>query len=158
MLDATKLATLGAVIEHGSFSAAGKALGLTQPTEAGRILAGHAQAVADRLARAEADIAELAGLRRGRVRLGSFFTAFAQLAPEIDALAQERLPDLEVEHELVDRPTAFERLATGDLDLAVVFEHDFEPHPPPAGIELRPLFADPLRVLLPARHRPPTHH
>jgi DNA-binding transcriptional LysR family regulator len=168
------------VIEHGSFSAAGKALGLTQPavsrqvalleqrlgtqlvrrsrqgvrpTEAGRILAEHAQAVADRLARAEADIAELAGLRRGRVRLGSFFTAFAQLAPEIDALAQDRLPEIDVEHELVDRPTAFERLAAGDLDLAVVFEHDFEPHPPPAGIVIQPLFADPLRVLLPARHR-----
>jgi DNA-binding transcriptional LysR family regulator len=180
MLDAAKLETLRAVLEHGSFSAAGKALGLTQPavsrqvalleqrlgtqlvrrsrrgvqpTEAGRILAEHAQAVAERLARAESDIASLAGLRRGRVRLGSFFTAFAQLAPEIDALAQDRLPDVDVEHELVDRPTAFERLTAGDLDLAVVFEHDFEPHPAPAGIELHPLFADPLRVLLPARHR-----
>jgi DNA-binding transcriptional LysR family regulator len=180
MLDATKLATLGAVIEHGSFSAAGKALGLTQPavsrqvalleqrlgtqlvrrsrqgvqpTEAGRILAEHARAVAERLARAEADVAELAGRPRGRVRLGSFFTAFAQLAPEIDALAQANLPDVDVEHELVDRPTAFNRLATGDLELAVVFEHDFEPQPPPAGIELVPLFADPVRVLLPAGHR-----
>src|ERR671914_80503 len=117
MLDATKLATLGAVIEHGSFSAAGKALGLTQPavsrqvalleqrlgtelvrrsrqgiqpTEAGRILAEHAQAVSDRLARA---------------------------------------------------------------DRGVFSEPLCGPPPPPAGIELWPLFADPLRVLLPARHR-----
>jgi hypothetical protein len=97
-----------AVLAHGSFSRAGQALGLTQPavsrqitllerqagtqlvrrdrrgaapTEAGRLLAGHAEVVLDRLALAEEQLAELAGLRRGRVRLGSFFTAFALLTP-----------------------------------------------------------------------------
>jgi DNA-binding transcriptional LysR family regulator len=180
MLDAGKLATLDAVLEHGSFSAAGKALGLTQPavsrqvallerqlgiqlvrrsrsgvraTEAGRVLAAHAGAVTARLEQAEQEIAELAGLQRGRARLGSFFTAFAQLAPEIDASAQDTIPDVALEHELVDRPTAFQRLTDGELDLAVVFEHDFEPHPPPATVRLVPLFADPVRVLLPAAHR-----
>jgi DNA-binding transcriptional LysR family regulator len=34
-----------------------------------------------------------------------------------------------------------------------VFEHGFEPDPPPADIELVPLFTDPARVLLPVRHR-----
>lgn len=33
MLDVVKLATLRAVVEHGSFSAAAHALGLTQPAE-----------------------------------------------------------------------------------------------------------------------------
>ena len=180
MLDAGRLATLKAVLDHGSFSAAGKALGLTQPavsrqiallerrlgtplvrrsrqgvqpTEAGRLLAGHAAAVAARLELAEAEVAELAGLRRGRARIGSFFTAFAQFAPEVDALAQARMPHVHVEHELVDRATAFTQLANGDLDVAVVFEHDFAPEPPPPGIELTPLFADPVRVLLPKHHR-----
>jgi DNA-binding transcriptional LysR family regulator len=180
MLDVGWLATLRAVLAHGSFSAAGQALGLTQPavsrqirllerqagtplvrrtrqgarpTEAGRLLAGHADAILDRLALAEGQLAELAGLRRGRLRLGSFFTAFAQLTPTVAALAEARLPGLAVEHELVDRPTAFRRLAAGELDLALVFEHGFEPAPPPAELELVPLFTDPARVLLPARHR-----
>jgi DNA-binding transcriptional LysR family regulator len=180
MLDVGRLATLRAVLEHGSFSAAGQALGLTQPavsrqitllerqagaqlvrrarrgvspTEAGRLLAEHAGAVLDRLALAEAQLAELAGLRRGRVRLGSFFTAFAVLTPRVAALAEARMPDLAVEHELVDRGTAFRRLIAGELDLAVVFEHDFEPDPAPAELELVPLFSDPARILLPARHR-----
>jgi DNA-binding transcriptional LysR family regulator len=95
----------------------------------------------------------LAGLRRGRVRLSSFFTAFALLTPTVAALAEARMPDLAVEHELVDRRTAFRQLATGELDLALVFEHGFEPDPPPADVELVPLFTDPARVLLPARHR-----
>ena len=180
MLDVGRMATLRAVLAHGSFSAAGQALGLTQPavsrqitllereagarlvrrtrqgarpTEAGRLLAEHVEAVLDRLALAEAQLAELAGLRRGRVRLGSFFTAFAQLTPTVAALAEARLPDLDLEHELVDRPTAFRRLATGELDIALVFEHGFEPDPAPADVELVPLFTDPARVLLPARHR-----
>jgi DNA-binding transcriptional LysR family regulator len=179
MLDVGRLTTLRAVLAHGSFSAAGQALGLTQPavsrqitllereagtrlvrrtrqgarpTEAGQLLAAHAEAVLDRLALAEAQLAELAGLRRGRVRLGSFFTAFAQLTPTVAALTEARLPELDVEHELVDRHTAFRRLAAGELDLAIVFEHGFEPDPAPDDVELVPLFSDPARVLLPARH------
>src|SRR5919199_1601674 len=100
MLDVDKLATLRAVVERGSFSAAGEALSLTQPavsrqvsllerrlgtqlvrrtrrgvfpTEAGRVLVEHTEAILARLALAESQVAELAGLRRGEVRLGSFF-------------------------------------------------------------------------------------
>jgi DNA-binding transcriptional LysR family regulator len=92
MLDAGKLATLHAVVRHGSFSAAGHALSLTQPavsrqvallerqvgtqlvrrtqqgvlpTEAGRLLVEHADAIIGRLALAETQLADLAGLRRG---------------------------------------------------------------------------------------------
>src|SRR4051794_17992656 len=179
MLDAVKLATLRAVVEHGSFTAAGQALALTQPavsrqisllerqlgltlvrrtqtgvrpTEAGLRLAEHAGAVLERLAHAEAEMAELAGLRSGRVRLGAFFTAFAQLSPEICALAERRHPGLTVDFELLDRRDAFARLQAGGIDLALVFEHGFEPIPPPPGVELIALHDDPPRVLLPAAH------
>jgi DNA-binding transcriptional LysR family regulator len=175
MLDAGKLATLRAVVDAGSLSAAARELSLTQPavsrqvalleaqlgtpllrrtrqgvrpTEAGLLLAGHAAEVERRLALAEEQVAELAGLRRGRVRLGSFFTAFAQLTPELVALADERLPQIDIEHELVDRATAFARIGADDLDAAIVFDADA----PPSGIELVPLFTDPARILLPAAH------
>lgn len=179
MLDAGKLATLRVVVDAGSLSAAARTLALTQPavsrqvalleaqlgtpllrrsrqgvrpTEAGRLLAGHAAEVERRLALAEEEVAELIGLRRGRVRLGSFFTAFAQLTPEIVALADVRLPHVDVEHELVDRAGAFARIAAGELDAAVVFQDIRAAEPPPDGIELVPLFSDPARVLLPAGH------
>src|SRR5215211_2568425 len=106
MLDVAKLATLRAVVAHGSFSAAGHALNLTQPavsrqvslleaavgtqlvrrtqqgvlpTEAGRLLVEHA---------------DVAGLRRGRLRLGSFFTALIYLSSELAVLLDERHPAL----------------------------------------------------------------
>lgn len=185
MLDVGKLATLRAVVEHGSFSAAGHAIGLTQPavsrqisllerqlatqlvrrtqhgvhpTEAGRLLVGHAEAVLGRLALAEAQIADLAGLRAGHVRLGSFFTALVYLSAELAALLEDRHPDLfrrqdsVIEDQLVDRTTAFRRLVAGELEAAIVFEHDFEPEPAPADVEVITLFDDPACVLLPSGH------
>jgi DNA-binding transcriptional LysR family regulator len=185
MLDVGKLVTLRAVVERGSFSSAGEALGLTQPavsrqvallegqagtqlvrrtrqgvfpTEAGRVLVEHADAIAGRLAIAEAEVAELAGLRTGHVRMGSFFTALGRLATEVAVVLEERHPELfrqpvqPITDELVDRRTAFSRLAAGELDVAIVYEHEFEPDPPPDGVELFPMFEDPARVLLPAGH------
>jgi DNA-binding transcriptional LysR family regulator len=180
MLDVVKLATLREVIARGSFSAAASALSLTQPavsrqvsvlearlgtqlvrrtrqgvlaTEAGALLVGHTDAVVGRLELAEAEIAALAGLEAGHVRVGMFFTAFAVLAPEVAAHAEACHPGLDVSYVLVDRATAFRQLISAELDLALVFEHAFEPDPAPGGIELVPLFDDPARVLLPARHR-----
>src|SRR5918998_4878841 len=101
MLDVVKLATLRAVVERGSFSAAGEVLALTQPavsrqvsalerqlgtqlvrrtrqgvypTEAGRLLVAHAEAVLGRLAVAEAEGGELAGLRPRGGPPGPVFT------------------------------------------------------------------------------------
>ena len=126
------------------------------PTEAGRLLAGHAEAILGRLALAEAQVAELSGLRRGRVRLGSFFTALVYLSAEAAGALEALHPDLfraqpdVIVDELVDRRTAFRRLAAGELDVAIVFEHEQEPDPAPEDVELIPLFDDPPRVLLPA--------
>jgi DNA-binding transcriptional LysR family regulator len=185
MLDAGKLATLRAVVAHGSFSAAAHAVGLTQPavsrqvsllerqvgtqlvrrtqhgvhpTEAGRLLVGHAEAILDRLRLAEAQVADLAGMRAGHVRLGSFFTALVYLSAELAALLEARHPALfrqgapVIEDVLVDRAAALRGLAAAELDAAVVFEHAFEPGPAPPDVELVPLFDDPLRALLPATH------
>src|SRR3954451_15595564 len=179
MLDVSKLARLREGISGGTVSAAATALSLTQPagsrpgalleqrlgtqlvrrtrqgvlaTEAGERLVLHTDAVLGRLALAEADIAALAGLRAGRVRIGMFFTAFAMLAPEVDAHAETRHPDLEITYDLVDRRTAFRQLQAAQLALAVVSEHRSEPDPPPPGIEVIPLFEDPACVLLPVNH------
>jgi DNA-binding transcriptional LysR family regulator len=178
-LDIAKLMTLRAVVARGSFSAAGKELSLTQPaisrqmallerqvgtqlvwrtrqgvhpTEAGRLLAEHADAVLSRLALAEEQLAELAGMRRGRVRLGSFFTALVYLSAEAGAALGRDHPELVIVDALVDRSEALHGLAAGDLDVALVFEHDFEPQPAPGEVEVVPLFDDPIRVLLPTGH------
>src|SRR3954464_306971 len=187
MLDVGKLATFRAVVAHGSLSAARGALNLTQPavsrqvsllerrlgtqlvrrtqqgvlpTEAGRLLVEHADAILGRLAPAEAEVADVTGLRRGRLRLGSFFTALVYLSAELAVALEGRHPQLfagqagVVEDALVDRAAALRGLRAGELDLAIVFEHTFEaPALPPDDVELVALFDDPPRALLPAWHR-----
>jgi DNA-binding transcriptional LysR family regulator len=92
------------------------------------------------------------------VRLGSFFSALVYLSAEMAAVLEARHPDLfrrqrdVVADELVDREAAFSRLAAGELDVAIVFEHAFEPAPAPEDVEIVPLYDDPPRVLLPAAH------
>jgi DNA-binding transcriptional LysR family regulator len=186
MLDVDKLSTLRAVVAHGSFSAAGDALALTQPavsrqvsllerqvgtqlvrrtrqgvrpTEAGRLLVDHADAILGRIALAEAELAEVTGLRRGNVRLGSFFSALGHLSTELAVLLEAQHPELfrsqpdVIQDQLVDRRTAFRHLARGELDVAIVFEHAFEPDPAPPDVEIVQLYDDPPRILLPAAHR-----
>jgi DNA-binding transcriptional LysR family regulator len=185
MLDVGKLATLHAVVSHGSFSAAGHAVGLTQPavsrqvsllerqvgtqlvrrtpqgvypTEAGRLLVEHTGVILDRLKLAEAQLADLAGLRTGSVRLGSFFTALVILTAELAGLLEARHPELfsggqqVIEDVLVDRATALRSLSAAELEVAIVFEHAFESAPPPPDVELVALFDDPPCALLPASH------
>jgi DNA-binding transcriptional LysR family regulator len=97
-------------------------------------------------------------VRRGHVRLGSFLSALVHLSTEVAVLLEQRHPDLfrhqrgVIEDELVDRRAAFAGLAAGELDVAIVFEHELEPDPAPHDVEIVHLFDDPLRVLLPAGH------
>lgn len=181
MLKVEHLATLLAIVEQGSFSAAARALRLTQPavsrqvallerqagipllrrtargvqpTEAGRVLLVHTEAIIDRMSRAESDLAELAGLRTGTIRLGSFLTAVVHLSGELGALLAEQHPGLVIADRLVDHFTALDLLDRGELDIALVFEHDFEPPATSSSgdVDVQPLFADPVRVLLPTGH------
>src|SRR4051812_11365196 len=156
MLDVGKLATLRAVVAHGSFSAAGHALNLTQPavsrqvsllearlgtqlvrrtqqgvlpTEAGRLLVAHAEAILGRLALAEAEVADVAGLRRGRLRLGSFFTALVFVSSQLAALLRQRHPGLfarrgqVVEDPLVDPRAPLRGLLARQLHPPIRLQH-----------------------------------
>ncbi len=180
MLDPVKLATLQAVAERGSFSAAGEALSLTQPavsrqvaalearlgtpllvrtregvrpTAAGAALLVHADAVVGRLRLAEREIADLAGARTGEVRRGAFFTALVFLSAPATAALGRTHPGLRLRDVLVDRAAAFDGLTRGDIDVAFVFEHPVARGPAPEDLEILDLFEDPVRVLLPAGHR-----
>ena len=50
-------------------------------TEAGAVLAEHARRVARQLGAAEADLAQIAGLRRGQLTIGTFPTIGSSLLP-----------------------------------------------------------------------------
>lgn len=123
------------------------------PTRAGRLLLEHSEAILARASLAERQLAELGGLSFGEVWLGSFFTALVYLSAEVGAGLDARRSNLVLRDELVDRSSAFRGLASGALDVAIVFEPVSDEQTTPGEIELVPLFDDPLCVLLPAEHR-----
>src|SRR4051794_37582063 len=177
MLDVRRLRVLREVAARGSFSAAAESLSFTQSavsqqvaalerecgakllergprgvrlTDAGRALVEHADAILARIEDAEEELAAIAGLRGGRLRLATFQSAGATLVPRALGEFHRRHPgvDLTVRQEEF---TATDLLASGEVDLAIVM--DFE-HMPALGadLELTKLLDDPYSVVLPSDH------
>jgi DNA-binding transcriptional LysR family regulator len=122
-MDPRRLLTFREVARQRSFSRAGEELALTQPavsqqvaalerqlgtallvrgrggalpTDAGRLLLDHADAVAARLDLADVQMAALVGGARRTLRLGAFPSALASVVPDAVAAMRAREPDLEV--------------------------------------------------------------
>jgi DNA-binding transcriptional LysR family regulator len=180
MLDVRRLRVLSEVAARGSFSAAAQALTLTQSavsqhvaalerevglplvergtrpvelTEAGHALTRHATGIFARLDGAEQELGEIAGRRDGRLRFGSFPTALATFVPP--AFAQFRRRHTEVTLTVVDDhlQRLIPRIEAGELDLALIYDHEALPEIAARDLERIPLFEDAFRAILPAGHR-----
>ncbi|MCC9709173.1 LysR family transcriptional regulator [Streptomyces sp. MNU76] len=183
MIEARHLRVLRAVATTGSFSAAGRELGCTQPavsqqmkaleasvgtpllvrtgrkmrlTQAGEALVRHAAGILAGLTAAEEEVAAIAGLRAGRVRLVSFPSGSSTLVPTALAALRADHPGTRVSLEEAEPPRSVEMLRDGDCDIALAFRYEGA-----LGAEegewddlvVRPLLTDRLVGLVPQRHR-----
>ncbi|MFE7774231.1 LysR family transcriptional regulator [Streptomyces sp. NPDC057445] len=179
MIEARHLRVLRAVAATGSFSAAARELGCTQPavsqqmkaletsagtpllirtgremrlTQAGEALVRHAAGILAGLTAAEEEVAAIAGLRAGRVRLVSFSSGSSTLVPTALAALRTAHPGTRVSLVEAEPPRSVEMLREGDCDVALAFRYG------PAGEEwedltVRPLLSDRLVGLVPDGHR-----
>ncbi|WP_354640995.1 LysR family transcriptional regulator [Kitasatospora camelliae] len=207
MIEARHLRVLRAVARTGSFSAAARELGCTQPavsqqmkalekvvatplvvrsgrgmqlSEAGRALLRHATGILAGLEAAEEEVAAIAGLRSGRVRLVSFPTASSTLVPPAVAGLRAARPGVRVSLVEAEPPESLAMLRGGECEVALAFRYPDSrfgpsrpsPHATPrearaeAALEAaaaaaandwsdlvaRPLLDDPLVGLLPEAH------
>src|SRR3712207_5902238 len=167
------MALLAAVIDSGSMTAAAEALSYTTsavsqqlsrlekevgqpllqrqprgivPTEAGLVLADHARRITRQLAAAEADLAQVAGLRRGRLTVGTFPTVGGSLL----ALAVSRFRTahpgvrLSVRSARLDRLT--EMLDSGEADLSLLWDYAWN-RVDPQAYALTHLLDDPTMLV-----------
>lgn len=162
----------------GSFSAAARELGCTQPavsqqmkalessagttllirtgremrlTQAGEALVRHASGILAGLTAAEEEVAAIAGLRAGRVRLVSFPSGSSTLVPGALAALRAAHPGTRVSLVEAEPPRSVEMLRDGDCDIALAFRYGTQ------GAEwddlvVRPLLTDRLIGLLPEGH------
>ncbi|MDF3147848.1 MULTISPECIES: LysR family transcriptional regulator [unclassified Streptomyces] len=183
MIEARHLRVLRAVATTGSFSAAGRELGCTQPavsqqmkaleasvgtpllvrsgremrlTQAGAALVRHAAGILAGLTAAEEEVAAIAGLRAGRVRLVSFPSGSSTLVPTALAALRAAHPGTRVSLEEAEPPQSVELLREGDCDVALAFRYEGAAGAPEGewdDLVVRPLLTDRLVALVPERHR-----
>jgi DNA-binding transcriptional LysR family regulator len=134
---------------------AGRGVRLTDPA---LVLVEHAEALLERAALAEADLAAAAGTVSGRARIAGFQSVSVRLAlPAMSALARAA-PRLRCELVEAEPEQALPALAIGDVDLVIGDEWPHQPWRLPAGLERHELLRDPVRVLLPVRHAAARRH
>src|SRR5215218_7129894 len=134
---------------------AGRGVRLTDPA---LVLVGHAEALLERAALAEADLAAAAGTVAGRGRIAGFQSVIQRIAlPAIEALARAA-PRLRCEVIEAEPEVALPALALGDLDLVLGDEWQHQPVRLPNGVERHDLLRDPVRAVLPAEHPAARRH
>lgn len=182
MLNVGRLKVLREVALRGSLTGAAEALSFSQPaisnqiakleqetgtrliergprgvrlTGAGELLVRHADSVLSRLDQAQAELEEHLEVRRGRLRLGAFPTAFVDLVSRALATFQAAHPPVEVSLEEVGLEASVDRLEDGLLDLALVFEYDIDI--PESDQPTRVHLLDDLMYLVVNRDHPLAH-
>ena len=183
MLNVGRLRVLSEVARRGSFSAAAEALSYTQsaisqqiasleaetgvtllerhprgvrPTAAGKRLVEHTEGILAQLQAAEAELAAIAGLRGGQLRMASFPTAGATLMPLAIANFRAHYPEVELMLAEGEPEEIAPRLSAGELDLALLFEFagaQARRRPRVEGFKRVHLLKDPMYLALPREHR-----
>jgi len=134
---------------------AGRGVRLTDPA---LVLSQHAEALLERTALAEADLAAAAGIVTGRGRIAGFQSVALRLAlPAMEALRRDA-PRLRCELVEAEPERALPALAIGDVDLVLgdVWQH--QAWRLPAGVVREALFDDPVNLVLPAKHPAARRH
>ncbi|MGH2955531.1 MAG: LysR family transcriptional regulator [Solirubrobacterales bacterium] len=179
MLDVKRIRVLREVVQQGSFSGAADALHLSQSaisqqvaalerevgqpllertsdgpklTAAGEVLISHGDAVLARLDEAERELAEIAGMEAGRLRLMSFPTASAALVTRAMADFRARFPNIELHFAEGEPEDSIPALRSGEIDIAVAFDYPVSPEDFGRDTEAELILEEPMRIALPPGH------
>ncbi|WP_431044162.1 LysR family transcriptional regulator [Streptomyces sp. P1-3] len=179
MFDSRHIKTFHAVVQAGSYSAAARSLGYTQPaitqqmkalersvgtplftrvgramrlTEAGEALARHAGIILESISTAQQQMSAITRLRTGRVRLCAFPSATATLVPETLGRLAAGHPGIRVELLEDEPPESLGRLVRGECDITLAFTYPGLHEDVPDEVAEIPLLEDQLTVLLPTGH------
>jgi DNA-binding transcriptional LysR family regulator len=123
-----------------------------RPTEAGLLLAQHADRILHEVHEAQDALAALREGRAGRLRVVTFFSAGEALLPQAIAAMRRELPGLEVRPSVDEEVGALRRLRAGEVDLVVVVEPFARGNQPDDDLHRWHLLDDEYRLLLPAEH------
>lgn len=178
MLDIRRLALLAAVLDTGSMTSAADELSYTPsavsqqlrrleaevgqpllhrqargvtPTEAGAVLADHARRILRQVAAAEADLAEIAGLRRGTLDLGTFPTVASSLLPLAVSRFRAQHPAIRLSVHSARFDELVAAIQDGTVGLSLLWDYEWN-RIDPAQLALTHLLDDPTMLVVAADH------
>lgn len=179
MLDSRQLRMFHEVVRSGSYSAAARSLGYTQPaisqqmrglersvgtplftragrnlrlTEAGELLSRHAETILGDLEAAAEQVAAIKHLALGRVRVCTFPSASATIVASAVTRLRASNPGIRVELLEAEPPDSLELLQAGECDITLAFSYDASASAEREGMSTTPLLDDEMVVVLPATH------
>lgn len=178
-MDTNRMFTLREVAAHGSITAAAEALGYTtsavsqqiaklekeaaQPlierhargvvlTEAGRAVVRHAERILVELEAADAELAEIRGLRAGGLAIGTFPTAGSSLLPLLVKEFKTRHPGVELTVLSGRFARLIDALRRRETELSLLWDYEWNRIDDPTLI-YHHLMNDPTMLLVSERHR-----
>lgn len=119
--------------------------------EAGWALVRHARAISAQLAAAQADLAEISGLRRGHLVVGTFRTVGSSFLPHAIRLFKLRYPEVDLRIESGQLDGLHEQLLSGVTDMALLWDYSWNPFQDDR-IVAECLFVDPTVLLVADSH------
>ncbi|UQX89049.1 LysR substrate-binding domain-containing protein [Jatrophihabitans telluris] len=182
MLDPQQLRLLQEVARTGSYSAAARELGFTQPaityqmrvleksvgvpltvrtgrtmalTSAGQALLAHADRILAAIRAAENDLESLAASGTGLVRLAAFPSSCATVVPSAMAAMRRRYPNVEVQLVQAEPPHAQELVRRGVVDIALCYRFSGARGVEAgehSGLEQREVLVETMHLILPMDH------
>ncbi|GAA6526930.1 LysR family transcriptional regulator [Intrasporangium sp. DVR] len=122
------------------------------PTDAGHVLANHARTVLRQLAAAESDLAEIAGLRRGRLDLGTFPTVGSSFLPLALSRFRKEYPAIQLHVHSAREEQLVEMLESGTVGVSLLWDYEWS-RIQGSRFALTSLFQDPTVLIVGADHR-----
>src|SRR5215211_302894 len=180
MFDVRRLQVLREVAKRGSFSAAADALYLSQSavsqqvaslerevgmtllertnggpklTDAGRVLLGHAEAAIARLEEAEHELAALAGLEGGELRIASFPSASVTVLTAALSAFRRDHPNVRLTVTEAEPEESTQMLKAADIDIGIVFDYPLLAEPEDRDLERALLLTESMYLAIPRDHR-----
>jgi DNA-binding transcriptional LysR family regulator len=179
MLDVRRLEVLGEVARRGSFSAAADALYLSQSavsqqvaslerevgitllertnggpvlTDAGRVLLDHADAAIARLEEAEHELAAIAGLEGGELRMASFPSAAVTVLTSALSAFRDQHPRVRMTVTEAEPDDAMRMLKAAEIDIGIVFDYPLLAGPEERDVERVLLMTESMHLAVPRDH------
>lgn len=122
------------------------------PTDAGHVLTAHARRILRQMAAAEADLAEIAGLNRGSLTMGTFPTLGGSFLPLVISKFKAQYPAIDLHVRSSRFNDLIEMLENGQVGMSLLWDYEWN-RISPENFALTTVFEDATALIVGKDHR-----